>query len=129
MHSASTESLLQSLTEPQRQAVTHGNGPLLVLAGPGSGKTRVITHRAAYLACTHTKAHHILAITFTNKAANEMAQRMAQQVIDTDRSVTLEPMPANERRIIHLALRDHPQVFTESIGEGERRKVSIMPRH
>lgn len=59
----------------------------------------------------------------------QLAQRMAQQVIDTDRSVTLEPMPANERRIIHLALRDHPQVFTESIGEGERRKVSIMPRH
>jgi spoIIIJ-associated protein len=59
----------------------------------------------------------------------QLAQRMAQQVIDTDRSVTLEPMPANERRIIHLALRDDPQVFTESIGEGERRKVSIMPRH
>lgn len=60
---------------------------------------------------------------------NQLAQRMAQQVIDTDRSVALEPMPANERRIIHLALRDHPQVFTESIGEGDRRKVSIMPRH
>ena len=59
----------------------------------------------------------------------QLAQRMAQQVVDSGRSVTLEPMPANERRIIHLALRDHPQVFTESIGEGDRRKVSIMPKH
>lgn len=59
----------------------------------------------------------------------QLAERMAQQVADTGRSVTLEPMPANERRIVHLTLRDHPQVFTESIGEDERRKVSIMPRH
>lgn len=56
------------------------------------------------------------------------AKRMADQVADTGRAFTLEPMPPNERRIIHLALRDSSQVVTESIGEGERRKVTISPK-
>jgi len=72
----SPEELLEGLTEPQREAVTHGDGPLLVLAGPGSGKTRVITRRAGYLSRTITRPTHVLTITFTNKAANEMATRM-----------------------------------------------------
>ncbi|MCH7597209.1 MAG: UvrD-helicase domain-containing protein, partial [Planctomycetes bacterium] len=74
---AKIEDLLADLSEPQRQAVTHTNGPLLILAGPGSGKTRVVTRRAAYLAATVTDPWHILAITFTNKAANEMRDRIA----------------------------------------------------
>ena len=55
----------------------------------------------------------------------QLGRRMADQAIQTGRKQTLEPMPANERRIIHLELRDHPQVFTESIGEEPYRKVTI----
>lgn len=57
-----------------------------------------------------------------------LAQRMSQQVIERGRSIALEPMPSNERRIIHLELRNNAQVFTESIGEGNRRKVTIFPQ-
>jgi spoIIIJ-associated protein len=59
-----------------------------------------------------------------------LAQRMAEQAIQLGRTVTLEPMPPYERRIVHLALRDNPQVSTQSIGEGDHRKVTIIPaRH
>ena len=56
----------------------------------------------------------------------QMALRMAAQVVETGRSVALEPMPANERRLIHIALRNHPKVYTESIGEDTRRKIQIL---
>jgi spoIIIJ-associated protein len=57
-----------------------------------------------------------------------LARRMAERVTSNGQSITLEPMPPNERRIIHLALADHPDVLTVSIGEGESRKVAITPR-
>ena len=73
----SSSPILSSLNNEQKEAVTHQDGALLIIAGAGSGKTRVLTHRIAYFIETGIDPNSILAVTFTNKAAGVMRDRIA----------------------------------------------------
>ena len=104
-----TDRLLAGLTPEQAQAVTHGTGPLLLLAGPGAGKTRTLTHRAAYLlASGQAQPWEILAVTFSVRAAGELRLRLADLLGETvARGVTA----ATFHSVCARLLREHASVF------------------
>src|SRR5271170_2992517 len=81
--------ILAGLNPAQRDAVSNLNGPVMIVAGAGSGKTRVLTHRIALLLETGVRPWEILSLTFTNKAANEMKGRVAAMLEATGESVDL----------------------------------------
>lgn len=95
--------LTEGLNEAQAQAVQHIDGPMMVIAGAGSGKTRVLTHRIAYLIAHGVSPFHILALTFTNKAAAEMRDRIAQLLGDSNsRNVWMGTFHSIFSKILHI---------------------------
>ena len=98
--------IFDRLNPAQMEAVTHINGPMLVIAGAGSGKTRVLTSRIAYLLQQGVSPYHILAITFTNKAAAEMKDRVHSMVGDQAKDIWLSTFHAFCARLLRYEI-DH----------------------
>jgi DNA helicase II / ATP-dependent DNA helicase PcrA len=120
---------LFDLNPEQHRAVTTTDGPLLILAGAGTGKTRVITARVAYLIAQNVPPEHILAVTFTNKAANEMRERLATMVEqDEAKKVTMSTFHALCLRILRagidrLGYKKNFTIYAESEQSGLIKKI------
>ncbi|MEV4415925.1 DNA helicase PcrA [Catellatospora sp. NPDC049609] len=128
---ARVAALLEGLNEPQRAAVTHEGSPLLIVAGAGSGKTRVLTQRIAYLlAARGVHPGEILAITFTNKAAGELRERVAAQVGNRARMMWVSTFHSACLRILraeheHAGLKSS---FTIYDADDSRRLMQLVSR-
>ncbi len=130
-HAATTDELLEGLTDPQRASVVHRGGPLLIVAGAGSGKTRVLTRRIAHLIASGDAAPwQILAITFTNKAADEMRQRVADLVGPRARRMWVSTFHSACVRILraHGDLLGYKGSFTIYDDADSKRLVEIVCR-
>jgi DNA helicase-2/ATP-dependent DNA helicase PcrA len=126
-----TTTLLDGLNPQQRAAVTHAGGPLLIVAGAGSGKTRVLTHRIAYLLAERDVAPgEILAITFTNKAAGEMASRVAQLVGPRARAMWVMTFHSACVRILRREAKrfGYPQNFSIYDAADSQRLMALVCR-
>ncbi len=100
---------LADLNEKQREAALHREGPLLIIAGAGAGKTKTITHRIAHLIQEGVAPRHILAVTFTNKAAGEMRERVRSLLSTTPRGAQGEPLVATFHSLAVRLLREFHQ--------------------
>ena len=116
---------LKQLNPVQRQAVTTINGPIMVIAGPGSGKTRVLTYRIANLIHSGVPPHQILALTFTNKAAREMKERIAKVIGDKARKVWAGTFHSIFSRILRMESEKLGYPSTFSIYDTEDSKTLI----
>ncbi len=108
------QSYLQNLNSVQRKAVQHIDGPVMVIAGPGSGKTRVLTYRIAYLLQNQIPPYQILALTFTNKAAREMKERIGKLVGEASDRVWAGTFHSIFARILRVEAEKigYPSAFT-----------------
>lgn len=125
------ESLLDGLNKDQKDAVVHTEGPVLIMAGAGSGKTRVLTHRIAYIIeHNHVMPWHILAITFTNKAAKEMRERVAKLLDDSGNDVWVSTFHALCVRILrrNIDLLGYNRAFTIADTSEQRTLVKRVLR-
>src|SRR5688572_24567882 len=125
---ARSEALLEGLNEPQREAVLHGQGPLLILAGAGSGKTRVLTHRIAHLVHSgKARPGEILAITFTSNAAQEMRARVEALVRNRAQAMWVIPLHSAYARMLRPDA--HQLGYTrEYTNYDEQDSVSLVKR-
>jgi spoIIIJ-associated protein len=135
---------IETLSPDALHDYEHGDGPVLTLNLQGSDLSNLIGRRGetvdslqyvTRMLAAKELGHYVHVIVDVDgykahrmQTLQQLARRMAERVATTHKPAALEPMPANERRIIHLTLRDHPQVRTESVGNGESRKVTILPK-
>jgi len=123
--------LLKGLNEKQLEAVCTVHGPVLILAGPGSGKTKTITHRIAHLITTGVPADHILAVTFTNKAAGEMRERVLQLLGSRSSGTDVSPDDPSIHQSInppHLPFIGTFHSFCVRILQAHAEKLGYLPR-